>query len=199
MLTLCSPSRWPSRRWGERSSQGWPVMARSGQDCEKKQSFSHEPELLPKIAGNGEPLWGFWKGLFFWNIICAKASGLRLVRRVPWLPAKWLGRGLGCWKERALTFPLFCYHVSCLTLSKACEVLLPQFPHLWESISRASPQLVSLRLWSLTWCFTSLVLFHSRWPSLCLERPSWIKAHHASRRCAWHRVTGDCIQGTLSI
>ena len=41
---------------GECSSQGRPEMARSGQDCEKKQSLSHAPEPLPQIASKEEPL-----------------------------------------------------------------------------------------------------------------------------------------------
>lgn len=168
----------PWRRLGECSSQGWPVMARSGQDCEKKQSLPQEPEPLPKIASKEESLWGFWKELFFWNIISAKASGCFSSGGFLDFQPSGSDMDTGVEEERAsacepgrlaftVMFALICYHLSCLTLREACNVSGPQFPicereqiwsppslsywdyDLWHGVSPALSSFIQAELLSL--------------------------------------------------
>lgn len=133
----------PRRRLGECGSQGWPIVVRSGQDCEKKQSLSHEPELPPKIASNEEPLWGFWKDLFLLKhhlqrpLGCFSSDGFLDFKpdgsgRDTGIKKKELqpvGLAVGLYNKVSM---ILLYHIGYLTLSNSCYVSVPWFPHLWK-------------------------------------------------------------------
>jgi hypothetical protein len=50
-----------------------------------------------------------------------------------------------------MMFPLFCYHITCLTLDEVCNVPGPLFPHLWRS------SVESFKLDWLVWFLTSFI------------------------------------------
>lgn len=133
MLSLRSPLRWPSRRLGECGS----LAGLSWQDRVRTVKRSRASPKSQSCSPNSRPwraMVGLLKGPFLLKHHLGKGLGAAS-RQAGSLTSSQMG-WTGTWalKRKTLafpmTFPLFGYHRSCLTLSEACNGPLPQFPHL---------------------------------------------------------------------